>query len=427
MKSITKKLTEKKVVKDFFAVTSTNIILQPIQVVKGFVVANFLGPADYGLLKSIELIQMLNKFGNLGFKTVAQREVANARSKGDTKKEVSIRNTNFTAEFLLAVLLFIAGGISAIFIESIALASLVFLASTGLLVRKIQGIFLCETSIQKQFVLQSRNTLYSGILTASLVIATVPWLKIYAILITNVAVGLFGIYHLRKNLKFDFNFGINKKELKKSFKIGVPFALATLAFASYKYSERILVISYIDEEALGYFSFGMMVVGNFTILFKAAIKVRMQDIWEMVGAGKHLKVHKMVIKETLLLTSASIVLIPILWYAVELLVPLYLSKWTGGIKVAQYLTLSMPFMVIANYAHSVTNSTLVNKIKYPIYMRLISTGILFLGTLLLYKNGLLTIENYVLVNIAGYAFYNLSLLVAYKYYFINKYIRTQNV
>lgn len=422
MKKIAKKLKGEKVVKDFFAMVSTNIILQPVQVIKGFVVANFLGPADYGLLKSIELIQMLNKFGNLGFKTVAQREIADAKSKGDIERETSLRDTNYTAENLLAFLLFIIGSISAIFIESGMLSLLVFLASTGLLIRKIQGIFLCETSIQKRFVLQSKNTLYTGLLTCALVIASVPWLKIYAILLTNIVVGAFGIYHLRKNLQFSFKFKINKKELKNSIKIGVPFTLATLAFASYKYSERILVINYISDEALGYFSFGMMVVGNFTILFKMAIKVRMQDIWEMVGAGKHKKVHAMVIKETFFLTLASIILIPILWYAVEFLVPMYLPKWTGGIKAAQYLTFSMPFMVIANYAHSVTTSTLINKIRYPIYMRLISTGILFLGTILLHQKGMLTVENYILVNIAGYAFYNMSLLVAYKFYFMNKFI-----
>ena len=57
-----------------------------MQLVKGIVVAKYLGPADYGLLKSIELIQMLNKYGSLGFNTALTREAGNAIGNKDNEQ-----------------------------------------------------------------------------------------------------------------------------------------------------------------------------------------------------------------------------------------------------------------------------------------------------------------------------------------------------
>ncbi len=51
-----------------------NLAIKPVTIFRGFIVANILGPADYGILKSIDLIQKLNKYGNLGFNYTAKRE-----------------------------------------------------------------------------------------------------------------------------------------------------------------------------------------------------------------------------------------------------------------------------------------------------------------------------------------------------------------
>ena len=46
---------------------SLGLIARTKQVQQQFIVAKYLGPEEYGILKSVELIQMLNKFGNLEF------------------------------------------------------------------------------------------------------------------------------------------------------------------------------------------------------------------------------------------------------------------------------------------------------------------------------------------------------------------------
>ena len=126
-------LFKKKVVKDYLSVTGANVLLQPLNIIKGFVVAGVLGPENYGILKSIEIIPMLSKFGSLGFKAVANREISHALGAGDKETAQKYRDTNYTAEFILACILFIIGSITSFFFESMTIKILIILASVNLL------------------------------------------------------------------------------------------------------------------------------------------------------------------------------------------------------------------------------------------------------------------------------------------------------
>lgn len=48
-------LFRKKAFKDSLAIFGVQISIKPISFIRGLVVAKFLGPADYGILKGVEL------------------------------------------------------------------------------------------------------------------------------------------------------------------------------------------------------------------------------------------------------------------------------------------------------------------------------------------------------------------------------------
>lgn len=420
--ALIKKLKHKKVIRDYFSIAGVSFFLQPIAIIKGFVIANVLGPADYGILKTVELIQMLNKFGNLGFKTVANREMSNAIGEGDEDTLVKVRNTNYTAEIILSFILFFIGIISSFFISNIKIGLLVGLASTSLLISKIEALLKTESAIQKEFQLLSRVTFYTGLIVAVLVMILVSFLKVYAIFLVNIIAFSVGCYLLRKNLSFPFRFKIDKKVLKYSIKIGIPFTIATLSLGLYKYSERLLLVDFLGKVALGYFSFAMMVSNSLSILFKASIKVRLQDIWQLVGSQKFERLNKMVIKESLILTVISILIIPVIWIAIDFTVPLILPKYVDAIPIVRISTLIIPFQVVANYAGAVTTSKRVNNIKTPIFLRITSLLIFAGGAYYYFTLGELSLEKYAYLNLAGYAFYNIGLLVNYYVSFQTVYI-----
>ena len=69
--------------RSFFTVSSYTALSRVLGFIRDIFIAKYLGPSDYGLLKSIEMIQMLNKWGNLGFRQTANREIGNLIGKKD--------------------------------------------------------------------------------------------------------------------------------------------------------------------------------------------------------------------------------------------------------------------------------------------------------------------------------------------------------
>ena len=158
-----KALYRKKVIRDFSTVVGFNFALKPIQLIKSFFVAKYLGPAEYGILASLQLIQMLNKYGNLGFNATASREVGNALGSKDLTRVDLIKNTAYTAEVVLSLILFIIGLGSSLFVESKIISILIILASTSLLAAKLRAVISTEALIHKKFVLISKITFISFI------------------------------------------------------------------------------------------------------------------------------------------------------------------------------------------------------------------------------------------------------------------------
>ena len=109
-------ILKKRSIKDIAALSGANLALRPIQFIKSFLVAKYLGPADYGLLTGVNLIRQLSKFGNLGFKAVATREVLELKGAKSSESDIKfIKNNSYSFEVVLSVLLFFAGIGSAFF------------------------------------------------------------------------------------------------------------------------------------------------------------------------------------------------------------------------------------------------------------------------------------------------------------------------
>ena len=415
----------KKVVKDFTAIAGSNIILRPIQLIKGITVAKYLGPADYGLLKAIELIQMLNKYGSLGFNTAATREAGNAIGSKNQDRLRVVRNTAYSSEIVLTLILFLTGVFSSLFVQSKEVTVLIIIASFGLLFSKLRAILATEATIHKNFLLISKITLITVTLSSIIVIITVPYIKIYAVLLTNIFIGLLAIILYRKLLNFQMEFQINRKEFKRIIKISLPLALNTLSIALYKYSERILLLIYLGDISLGIYSFSLLMVDQISIIFKASIKVRMQDIFEGLGNGKFDRVHKMVIRETFLLTGLSILFLPIAYFLIQNIIPLFLPEWLGSILIGQLLLLSLPFYVILNYPGAVLISSLVNKQSVMATFRFGQAALLIMGTLILDYYKIMNLHNFAILNIFCIAYYNIVVILFYKIYFVNRFITSK--
>ncbi|UCE06676.1 MAG: oligosaccharide flippase family protein [bacterium] len=418
-----KNFLKKKSSKDLFAISISTFSNQIIGLLRGFFVAKFLGPRDFGILKAIQLITMLDKFGSLGFRTVATREVAHIKGEGDMQRANIVRNSAYTGEFLLAGVLFLAGLTSALFFESFTIITAIILASGQLFSNKILGIFNTEAIIEKKIALYSKILFWSGLLSSLVIIVLVPHLKIYAVLGIPVVAAITSClvywYKIGTNLRFYYE----KNEMKRLLKIGIPITIAVLGQGSFRYAERILVGSLLGFEALGLFSLATMPLGYMANLMRQIFKVRGVRVLELLGKQKFRDAHRMIVKETAILGILAVLLVPLLCIALDFLVSTFLHSYINAIPIVKIFILSLPFRMISGYFSIVIISSVVNKQSIMGPLNFANTAI-FVATVFILKNfQAVSIINIAIVNVITQAVYHSFFLVLYKKFFIDVYLK----
>ncbi|MCH8033726.1 MAG: oligosaccharide flippase family protein [Bacteroidetes bacterium] len=421
-------ILKKRSIKDIAALSGANLALRPIQFIKSFLVAKYLGPADYGLLTGVNLIRQLSKFGNLGFKAVATREVLELKGAKSSESDIKfIKNNSYSFEVVLSVLLFFAGiGSAFFFTDNILIFYAVILASTGLLFQKLQAIFSNEATINRRFGLIAKITFATGLFSAVLISILVPFLRIYASLIIPTIASILSIYFYSKNLDFRFNFVFDKKEFVRQLKIGFPISMATVAYGSYVYLEKFFVITFFGLVATGLFGFSQMILSQLVGLALMAIRVRKVNIFENIGARNYSIVNKIVLRETFFLIVISFVSIAIIWFLIDYFVPIFLPKYINAIPIAKLMLFILPFKVLSSYVAIVLISKTVNKQSIIPFIQFGSTLLLALSVYLLDTLNQLTLYSFVIADVFGYAIYHIIIFTLYFNFFYNKYVRTTN-
>jgi len=418
---------KKKSTKDISWMVAANILIKPFQVVKSFIVAKYLGPEDYGILKSVELIQMLNKFGDLGFNSTVIREVGVKDGEKSEEEIQEIKNNAYSSELVLTFALFLAGLISNFFFQSPIIRYAIIISSIGLFTLKFQNLFNTEATINKRFKLISKLVIIQALLNSVLIIATVSYIKIYAVLVFPIFSTLIIIFLYYKRINIPFKFNFTKSRFQSILKTSIKYTSGTLAFGVFRYTERIIVISLIGLQAVGFFGFADTILGLFVTIFLTNIKVRKMDLLEDLGKGAFKKVHQIVIRETTVLTLISFIVVGCSMVGLSILVPMFLEKWIDGIFVAQIFLLVLPLKVVDSYVITVIKSPIVDKLLYSPALQLSGVAILIIGTYTLKYLDLLSLLNFIYLDVFAYAFIHLSWLFVYYKDFYKPYVKNQKI
>jgi O-antigen/teichoic acid export membrane protein len=417
-----KSILKTKYLKDIVWMVSANIIVKPFQIVKSFIVAKYLGPEHYGILKSVELIQMLNKFGNLGFVNTVIRDSGELIATNNNKKLEDIKNNCFSAELILIFTLFTIGLLTNFIFDDIVIRYAIILSCIGLFSLKIYNILSAEAIINKKFKLLSKLTIFQGFFNSAIIIISVPFFNLYAVLIVPILSTCLSCYYIYLRLGFSFSFNIEKGLFKKILNTSLKLTSGTLAFGLFRYAERVIVINYLGLEAVGFFGFADTFLAMFVTLFLTTIKVRKMNILEYLGNKEYLKVHNIVIKETLFLIIFSVVTVLIMQIALNLLIPIYLEKWVNAIVISQIFLFILPLKVLITYFSVVVMSPTVNKLFYVPFFQIAGLSVLILGVFFLNIYEKLNLLNFIYLDIIAYAFVNVPWVFVYYLEYYKPYI-----
>ncbi|MAQ43817.1 MAG: hypothetical protein CMG25_04965 [Candidatus Marinimicrobia bacterium] len=427
MMSYLNKITNKfnnKSFNDVIAMVGTQILINPIQMIKSFIVVKYINPEIYGILKSAELIKMLNKFGSLGFKPTIIRNALTAKSIGDDVEVIKIKNNGYSGELLLSFLLFIVGILSSLFFKDNTISIIIILSSIGLFTAKLFGIIQTELQLNKSFSKLSQLILFQGFFNSIFVICLVPFINIYAVLIVPIVSSLIIIIYAYNMIGRFFSFKINWIDLKEILKVGFPLTFGTLAFGFFRYTERILIVSYLGLVATGLFGFADMVISIFiTIFLGSVLKVRGLEIYNLLAKSNYVEAHKIVIKETSILILISFGFIALLPFILNFIVLNFLPKWEDAINITILFSFIIPIKLISSYIAFVIKSPTINKLNFEPIIQLTGGILLIVSCLILNMYNLLNLKNFIIVDIAAYGFVHFSYLIYYYKTFYFRFIR----
>ncbi len=427
---MTSKLKQKlkgKKFKDYFSVFRSTVLVQILGLVRGFIVAKFLGPGDYGFLTSIRLVSMLEKFGNFGFQQVVNREVAYLRGQKDPSEEnISlIMKTGYSSEILLSVILGLIGVIVGLCIDDPKTSFAIIIASTVLAFAKTHAMLMSQAILEKKFQLYGNITLWTGVLCSALIIAGVPFGGIWCVLSAPLIQHTLGIVWFNRHLEAYRTIKINGKEFWRQFKIGLPLTIHTLALGSYKYAERILVLAYFSVYELGLFGLAMTAMNILIMILATGVKVRNVHLSELLGAEKYQQAHKLVIRETALHMGAATLIVIILWPILDFMIPIVLDEYVEAIVIIQILIVASITRNIAPYAAVVLKSPLVNKQNLFAPAQAAASVVFVIFSMGLDGTGHMTLVNLTILNVCCYTLWQVWMAWYYYRYFVKTHVKSE--
>ena len=403
----------RKTIRDIGSLAAAEIGLRPIQVVQGLVVARFLGPTAFGLLKTVDLIRMLNKFGSLGFNAAVVRDASAALGRKDFQTANAIRSVGYSSEFTLSVGLLLAGLGVTFFAGSTVVAWAIVLAATSLFIAKLLRIAHTEITLQKEFVLLGKMLFLEGLLASLLAIVFSPFFGVHGVLMAPILGGLVALTVMKRSLSGFRNLGFTFSGIRDLLRVSLPLTAGTLSFGLFRYSERLLVLRFLGMTALGYYGFADMVMHQLAGLFLLPIRVRKVDIFELTGRGQTRVARRLATSEALLLTAISVAVVPVGWIGIDLLVPMVLPNWVDGVGVAKLLLLAVPLKTLTTYAAVVIIAPGIDRLKLPPVLHLVSTATLVTGTVLVATFATLDLTTFIVIDLVAYLVHHGSLFIAY--------------
>jgi len=401
-----------------------NTLTKPLEFIKSFMVVKYLGPELYGVLKSVEVIRMLNKFGTLGFNQAVIRNATHAQSKGDVHETTDIKNNAYSAEIILSLVLLLAGLSSSFFFEEELIVVAIILSSISLFTAKLLGIFTTELQFRKKFKRLGRVTIYQSTINAVLVIISIPFFGIYPALIVPSVSAIIVILITYSSLKSFFDFKLNKKSFIKISRVSIPLSLNTISFGVFRITEKTLIIKYLGLTAVGLFGFAETIVGIFTtIMLSSVMKVKTMQLYEELGKSNYTLVHKIALRETIILVIVSLFAMMLAVFALYNIIPIILPEWESALFITFLYGFVLPLKFFGIYVAVIIKSTTVNKIHFTSIVYILSTLFLISGTVFLNYNDALSLQNFIILDLFAYFIVHASQAVYYYYVFFLKFVK----
>lgn len=368
------KNTYEKIIKDTAHLLGSALVGRVFSSIAGIVTARVLGPSDYGLLRIINYVPSLEKFGGFGFGSVAKREIAHVRgSKTDSKKEIKIKDVAFSSDILWSIILTIIILIISFQFERVEIKIGLWIVSITLLIRAIVKLFVISLTLEKRFSSIAFVSLVSTIVSSCIILSTIYWGGIYSVLLSGLAASFFSLLYYKTKIDLNFKFSIIKDEFLRQLKIAIPLAGGTVALGIFGWTQRIQVSTLFGLEALGFYMLIAFLIQSIYLLNNTFSRASSIELYERLGdKDGNTELRPLIIKPSMVLGLLLGFIGAIIWICGPLLINIFLPNYKPAQVMIPYIIPIIVFDGISAMPRVAMNSAKLNMQLITVFIRLFS-------------------------------------------------------
>lgn len=373
-----------------FQLSSANLVAQTARFIKNFVLAGLLGPQLFGLWNGFQVFLLYGANSHLGILHAINREIPLSRGRGESELIPQLARAGLTVSLLnstlVGTILFVIGT----FLDSTTIESTALKLIAAVLIA--QQVFLYYQFLlraEDNFRLLSRVLVIAVVLELVASIALVYWIGFngifYGLLISNTTVLLICLVAERRvvsRLELDFRL------IKRLVRIGFPIMLTVLSYGLLTSIDRVMVITFLGSESLGYYAIGPLAITAIGSLPIAINQVLFPKSSERYGAtddpeslAGFVRIPTLAIAHAMgLVLGAAFILLP--------LITLILPKYAPGIPAARILFVGFYFFTLQGPC-AILLITINKQMQYLARMlSALTLGIALIGITLIYQLGI---------------------------------------
>ena len=367
--------SSEKILKDTGYLLGSSVVARIISGAAGIVTARVLGPADYGLLRIINYIPSLAKFGSFGFGAVAKREIPHVRGSGQgTAVEKRIKDVSFSADILWSALLSLVIFSVSFFYERPEVKIGLWIVSVSLFVRAIGKLYGICLSVDKRFSTIALISMIGSIVSSAIILSTIYWGGIYSVLGAGLTAGFFTLLYFQRKTSLNLSFSIPKDEFLRQLKIAMPLAGGTVAFGIFGWVQRLQVSALFGIEALGYYMLIIFIIQIIFLLINTFLKASSIELYERLGEGENTKESRsLIIKPSMALGLLLPLVGAMAWLAGPLVLNVILPDYKPALVMLPFLIPILVFEGVSAMPRTAMKSAKLNMQTSAMVLRLFST------------------------------------------------------
>ena len=410
------------IAKNSIKFSTVNILAAAIALPVGIYVATVVTPEEYGVYGFLGLWLTYATLIRPGFTISGFREIPVLLGKGEDEKALRIQNISITADMLYSILPTVAILIASFFFQNSLIKYGLIITAVSYAVTQFVGYWSGVNFLRQNFNTVAKGRFITTIIVPLFTVATVYWLKVYALLAAPILVAIVTWFYYWKLGPIQFRPTYDWKETVRLMKSGIILQAGALAFWGFRLVDKTIISSSLPLEQMGLYSFAIGLIMMILSVPNDFTNVLQPIIYKELGKAPNVFEAFRDIKRILVfLALGTAVLIPLAQVGYYLVVTLITTKYLASIPVFNALSYNIYLVAIVPAASIILTSSVVNKQKICLLVYLVGLALSVIFCLLVIKWG------YGIVGIAWVIVFSQGLMTIAMYHLSRSYLCRSNM